>query len=94
MVWTLKGNKGEYVLDFRYNEKSYIQELKISDKQEYIKPIKTINKGNLKQIRTIHPKLTPFGDFSIFGWNPGWFATYILFSILFSTILRKFLKVY
>lgn len=30
----------------------------------------------------------------IFGWKLGWLGSYILFAIIFSTILRKVLKVY
>ncbi|NOZ81238.1 MAG: DUF106 domain-containing protein [DPANN group archaeon] len=31
--------------------------------------------------------------FRIFGWQPGWLGTYIIFSLLFSITLRKLLKV-
>jgi uncharacterized membrane protein (DUF106 family) len=32
--------------------------------------------------------------FSIFGWRPGFFAIYIIAAILWSVLLRKFIKVY
>lgn len=41
-----------------------------------------------------YQKATPFGDFSMFGYNPGWLFTYILFSMFFSISLRKLMKVY
>lgn len=37
-------------------------------------------------------KATPFGDFSIFGYRPGWLATYILFSVVLSVLMRKAMK--
>lgn len=46
-----------------------------------------------KEAEVDYPKATPFGDFSIFGYEPGWLATYIFFSILLSVLLRKLLGV-
>ena len=37
---------------------------------------------------------TSYDGFKIFSWRPSWLGTYILFSILFSTILRRLLKIY
>ena len=36
-----------------------------------------------------YPKATPFGDFSIFGYRPGWLMTYIFFSLILSLAMRK-----
>ncbi len=41
-----------------------------------------------------YQKATPFGEFSVFGYNPGWLFTYILFSIVFSIGLRKLLRIH
>lgn len=40
-----------------------------------------------------YPKATPFGDFSIFGYRPGWLMTYIVFSIVLSIFIRKAFKI-
>jgi uncharacterized membrane protein (DUF106 family) len=39
-----------------------------------------------------YPKATPFGDFEIFGYKPGWLMTYIIFSIVLSIFIRKVFK--
>lgn len=50
--------------------------------------------GAVRQITTTHQPVKPFGKLRIFGWMPGWLATYIFFSILTSLGVRKVLKVY
>lgn len=42
-----------------------------------------------KQSVVEYPKATPLGDFSLFGYEPGWLITYILFSIVLSLLMRK-----
>ena len=50
--------------------------------------------GSVQQI-TLNNKFThPIGNLSLFGWQPGWLGIYIISSIIFTMILRKFLKVY
>ena len=41
-----------------------------------------------------YPKATPFGSFSIFGYQPGWLFTYILFSIVLSLVTRKLMRLH
>ncbi len=50
--------------------------------------------SNVFQITLGNKAAKPFGRFSLFGWEPGWIGTYIIFSIVFSTLLRKVMKVY
>lgn len=50
--------------------------------------------SQIEEIKIDLEKTTPFGGFSLFGWHPGWLATYIVFSIVLSILLRKWLKVY
>ena len=40
------------------------------------------------------PKLHPLGPFSLFGWMPQAFGTYVIFSILTSLVIRKLMRVY
>lgn len=40
------------------------------------------------------PKLHPLGPFSLFGWMPQAFGTYVIFSIIMSLVLRRLMKVY
>ena len=68
--------KGGSIVDFLSLRKE--QALPKEGPVEYIK----INN------RPVHPQ----GEsFSILGWKPGWIATYIIFSLLFSLVLRKVL---
>jgi uncharacterized membrane protein (DUF106 family) len=89
--WTLKGNAGEYLLEYKFNNKTYTKELLISNKQEYKPVSKKITGNAVKEIRIKNPNLKLL---NLFGWKVGWLATYILFSIAFSLLLRKILRVY
>lgn len=53
-----------------------------------------LTSGEVYQLKVGYEKIRPFGTFSFFGWRPGWLGTYIIFSLLFSILLRKIMKVY
>lgn len=63
-------------------------ELVISNTKRYADPVQSFN-TDISQVRISHDQVKPFGDFSLFGWEPGWLGAYILLSIAFSLILRK-----
>jgi uncharacterized membrane protein (DUF106 family) len=90
-VWKLKGESGEYILEYDYNEKTYNTELLITNQQAYKEPVKPIKKDNLKLIQIDNQKIKPL---NLFGWKLGWLGTYIIFSIVFSMTLRKILKLH
>lgn len=94
VIFTLKGPKGEYLLDFKKDDKSYTKEVLITDKREYAKVEEVIKKDGIKTIKLSNAAVKPFGNFSLFGWHPGWLGTYIIFSIIFSSLLRKWMKIY
>jgi uncharacterized membrane protein (DUF106 family) len=53
------------------------------------------DKSDISMVKVDVEKLKPFGDdFNIFGYFPGFLFTYIIYSIVFSMLIRKFLKVY
>lgn len=92
--WELTANKeGAYLLEYKYkdSEKPYTKPIIITSKREYANPIKKIKNSDIKTI-SINNK--PLKMLNIFGFKLGWIWTYILFSIIFSIILRKLLKVY
>lgn len=99
-VWKLKSNvSGEYKMTFTYNTKEYDHNVLISEENNaissYSVPQKVIKDSKLKMITNGNKPVKPFGEkFNLFGWHPGWLATYILVSILLSTLIRKLLKVY
>lgn len=88
--WLLSGGRGEYLLEYIFNGKKYSKELLIAEKQ-YKPPIKSIKDGMVKSIQIDHNKKILL---NLFGWKLGWLATYIIFSIAFSIIVRKIIKVY
>lgn len=86
-------NKGLFVIDFIHNDSTFSKEVLVTDIQEYIEESKSFNSGVIDRISIDYEKLTPLGDISILGWNPGWLGVYIIFSIIFNMSLRKLLEV-
>ena len=86
-TWNLKGATGEYILEYKFNEKTYKKELLITDKRDYKPPIEKIKDDSLKELRISNQKVRP-----LFGLS--WIWTYIIFSIVFSMVLRKILKLH
>lgn len=86
--WLLKGDAGQYNLDFKFGDKIYTKELLITTEQAYEAPLKMIkNDPNLQSISINNEKMKLFLGL-------GWFWTYVIFSIVFSMIFRKYFKVY
>jgi uncharacterized membrane protein (DUF106 family) len=94
-VWKLKGDAGEYKLTFDYNTEEYTHNVLITNVNEYSVPEKLIKDSKLKKIVNGNKAVHPFGEkFNLFGWHPGWLATYIVLSIGLSALFRKLLDVY
>jgi len=89
--WKLEGPEGEYLLEYKYNEQKFSKDLLITDKQSYKQPEKNIKDSQITKITVDHKKIIPL---NIFGWKIGWLGTYIILSIIFSSVIRKLLKVY
>ncbi len=94
--WALKGEEGVYILQYDYNNETQEKELTISGDKEYSSVEKRIKDkaSAFKKIKINNEKTKPLGDLSIFSWTPGWLATYIILSIIFSMGLRKVMKIY
>ncbi|MEM4366050.1 MAG: EMC3/TMCO1 family protein [Candidatus Woesearchaeota archaeon] len=91
-ILRMKAEKeGRYLLEFDIEGKSYTKELLVSTQRVYAKPIESYRTLPLKSIRIGNPpaKLLNLGFVRL-----GWLWTYILFSITFSILLRKALRVY
>ncbi len=65
----------------------------ISNVREYATPRKSYENSFVKSVSVGYKPIRPLGDISIFGWHPGWLATYIVFSLVLSIVLRKLLGV-
>ncbi len=90
-VWTLKGKEGEYVLEFDYEGKLYQKDILITNERRYKPPVEKVKNSFIKKIEIGNEPIIylplPF-------WKIGWFGTYIIFSLIFSTGLRKLLKIH
>ncbi len=91
VIYTLKGNEGDYLVSFDANGKRYDKELIVSNSRKYAEVVKTIND---KTVKTITLSNKPTNVINLFGFQLGWLGTYILSSILFGMGLRKLMKVY
>ena len=89
--WTLKGNEGEYLLEFTYENKTQQTSVLITNGKKYINPLKKTD-GPIKSIKINYKKLIvfPIGYKDWFGW----LGAYIWSSIAFTMLLRKIMKVY
>jgi len=89
-MWALKGNEGEYILEFIYNGEKQQKSILITNSEKYIEPSKKTN-GVIKLIQIDYKQRKIL---NLFGWKLGWLGTYIIFSIIFTMALRKIIKVY
>ncbi len=89
--WALEGDKGEYLLEYKVNDKAYTKNLLITEEQNYAKTIELVKDKTVRQISIDNDKMEVF---NLFGWKLGWLGGYIILSIIFSMILRKVFKVY
>ena len=87
----MNGDRGEYLLEYIFEGKRYNKEILITDKKKYIEPIKTIKNSAIKSIKIDNKEKKLL---NLFGWKLGWLGTYIIFSIIFSIIVRRVIKVY
>ena len=93
-IWTLKGDKGLHTLGFSYGNVYTEKNVLITDELKYEQPIEKVKNSPIKLIEIGNEKLKPLGNFSLFGWQPGWLGIYIIVSIISSMILRKALKIH
>ncbi|MFQ5474488.1 MAG: EMC3/TMCO1 family protein [Candidatus Nanoarchaeia archaeon] len=89
--WQLKGDAGNYLLDYKINDQIYSKELLITDEQRYTTPVSEIGKGGVESITIGNQKLEVL---NILGWKLGWLGTYFILALVFSMSLRKLMKVY
>jgi len=88
--WGLKGQQGDYFMEFKWKELVKTKKLVI-DYEKYEDPVLVIKEDGWEDIKVIHKKLITM---NLFGWKLGWLGGYLIFSIIFSMGLRKLLKVY
>ncbi len=91
--WDLKGEEGEYLLEYWYGDKSYAKDLLITNNKAYEPPVKGFRRKDIKSISVEHQPVKILNIY-IKGWKLGWIGTYIIFSLIFSLLIRKWLKIY
>src|SRR3989338_872405 len=89
--WVLNGKDGEYLLEYIIEGKKYYKEVLITEKNRYKEPVKRVNDGIVKSIQIEHKEKKLI---NLFGWKIGWLGAYIIFSIIFSMLIRKIIRVY
>ncbi len=106
--WALEGDAGTYTLDYKLDGTEFSHSLIITSSmgdRQYAKPV--LNPGDLglskdsglQSLTISNKKIQPFKEIPLLGSIPwvggfGWLGTYIVFSIIFSILMRKVLKVY
>ncbi len=98
-TWVLRGEVGEYLLTYDFNGVSFSNEVLITNDKTYKQPIKKIKKNGVKSITVNNERVEFISKIPILNYIPwvntfGWLGTYIILSIIFSVLLRKFMKVY
>jgi len=90
-TWILKGDAGEYSMDYEYKGRHYDMDVLITDEQLYGEPIKKVKDDIVVKTEIGYEKIIVM---NLFGWKLGWLGTYIIFSLIFSLGLRKILKIH
>jgi len=96
--WNFKGKEGEYSLGYDINGNMYEKELIISSNYgDYSDVVQEFDDGVVKSIKLNNKRVQPIKEIGL-GWIPwfgnfGWLGSYILCSIIFSIVIRKFLKI-
>ncbi len=93
--WTLNTAKeGKYTLEFKQADRYYQKDVLITTQPKY-EQVKTVQKdGGIDKIILGNKEIKPFGALNVFGWMPGWLATYIISQIIFSLGLKKVFNLY
>ena len=81
-------NKWEYEDPYLEKKRTLLGVINLGDDNP-IKPESKIRRVAV-DLRSLHP----FGGLEIFGWQPGWLATYFFFTLLFTFPMRRLMKVH
>lgn len=92
--WNLRSDGGEHFLTVKTANDQQTKKVLITGEMRYEEPVSYFENSEIEQIMINYNKLKPLGKTSLFGWQPGWLGVYIIFSLIFSIVLRKILKIY
>lgn len=108
--WTLKGPEGEHEILFNYGDETYRMRAVVTNDWNYADPtlekenklfgIVNIGDSNpikqgseIQKISLLLEPVHPLG-ITLFGWQPGWLATYFIFMLGLTYPIRRILKVH
>ena len=87
--------EGTFTITIAHASEQVSKDMLVSTTRQYKTPTESYKDLSIKQVVIGNKPTRPFGEsFNLFGWYPGWLAAYIVLSIIFSTALRKILKLY
>ncbi len=86
-TFKLKGKEGEYYATLSSNGQEVDKKIIITTERKYAPVIETYKNDVFKTAKLGNETLKVF-------WKISWFWSYIIFAILFSTVLRKAMKIY
>ena len=110
VTWRLKGDEGRHNIMYSFGDETYTREVILTDEWDYVDPhlekkrtfLGLINIGDenpvkpeseIKKISVDLPPVRPLG-ITLFGWKPGWLATYFFFMLALTFPIRRLLKVH
>ena len=85
-------DEGEYTIDYDFNGKLFSKEVLITTDPGQYRPVLDIIKKDGVSTIAVSNKKNIVIDF--LGIKLGWLGSYIIFSIIFSMLLRKWMKIY
>jgi len=91
VTFFMKGMEGKHAIGYEFNGDTYYNDILITYEKEYVRPDKSVRKNDVKTIKT---NLEPVLPLNLGFHKFGWLGSYIIFSMIFSSILRKLMKVY
>jgi uncharacterized membrane protein (DUF106 family) len=94
VTWNLKSTAGMHFLTVKTDNDEQTKKVLVTQELQYEEPATFFEDSEIEMVGVNYKKLRPLGEFSIFGWEPGWLGWYIVFSIVFSIGLRKLLKIH
>ena len=95
VIWNMKSTEGEHVVTIKTKNDQQSRTVLITKELNVADLLVVFEKSDVRQIAIQYNKLRPLGaGFSLFGWEPGWLAWYIVFSLVFSLGMRKVFNVY
>ncbi len=93
-TWVLNSPKeNSYTLTVNYRDLELNQDVIITNTREYVNPEQIVKKEGLNKIIVSNEKIKPFKGLPIIG-GLNWLWSYIILTMVFTTLLRKLLKVY